>query len=110
MSTNGALSLEAGFGSTYYYYGILTTDPAIVAPYWVDNDARLNGLVSWEMYSTGDSQSTDEIINRVNHFIAMNPDHQGFVGSFMFVVTWNEMHPYPAGDDLENAHPYFNMV
>ena len=82
----------------------------VVAPYWSDNDARLNGLVSWEMYSVGDGLSTDAIIDRINSFINTETNNTNFMGSFVFVATWSEMHPYPAGQDLIYAEPYLSMV
>ena len=83
-----------------------------VAPYWSDNDARLNGLASWEMYSSGDSESqnTDDIIDTVNQFINANTNETDFVGTFVFVGFWEEMHPYPAGASSIQAEPYLNSV
>ena len=80
-----------------------------MAPYWSDNDARLNGLVSWEMYTLGESTQTNDIIGRVNDFINLNED-EDFAGNFVFVGTWSEMHPYPAGASEFQAAPYLNNV
>ena len=88
--------------ATYYDYA--------VAPYWADNDARLNGRVSWEMYSTGDSSVTDDIIDRINQFINTNTNETNFAGTFVFVGFWEEMHPYPAGAGSIQAQPYLNHV
>lgn len=87
---------------TYYDYA--------AAAYWADNDARLNGQVSWEMYSTGDSTATDDIIQNVNTFIRDNTDDTTFTGTFMFVGFWEGMHPYPAGSDSSLATPYLESV
>ena len=92
-----------------YYYDLIVRHDHVVAVYWADNDARLNGRVSWEMYTTGASPTSDGIITKVNGFIARQSGVY-FNGRFMFVVTWKEMHPYPAGDDLGEAEPYLNMV
>ena len=114
MGTNGIISFgiefphfspavfPTGSASTYYDYA--------VAPYWADNDARLNGLVSWEMYSTGDSNITDEIIDHINEFINLNTNETDFVGNFVFVGFWEEMHPYPAGASDSQAQPYLSHV
>ena len=69
----------------------------IVAVYWVDNE-RLNGNVSWEMYSIGYSSQSNNIINRVKSFIRTNSNSPNFGGNFVFVANWSEMHQYPAGD------------
>ena len=81
-----------------------------VAPYWADNDARLYGSVSWEMYSTGDDATTDDIIENVNNFINMNTNETDFTGNFVFVGFWEGMHPYPAGASETQAGPYLNFV
>ena len=81
-----------------------------VAPYWADNDARLNGLVSWEMYSIGDGAAADDIIQRVNDFINANTVETDFEGNFIFVGFWEEMHPYPAGASPIQAEPYLDSV
>ena len=76
----------------------------------MDNDARLNGNVSWEMYRIGDSPQSDEIINRVNSFVRTNSNSPNFGGNFVFVANWSEMHQYPAGESAVNALTYLNMV
>ena len=81
-----------------------------VAPYWADNDARLNGLVSWEMYRTGDDAAADGIIQTVNDFINANTVETDFEGNFIFVGFWEEMHPYPAGASPIQAEPYLDSV
>lgn len=82
----------------------------VLAPYGTDNDARLNGHVSWEMYEIGDSSHTDHIIDRVNNFINMNTNETDFVGNFTFVGFWEKMHPFPAGDSPEQAEEYLDHV
>lgn len=114
MATNGLISFGLEFPhyaaalfpgdsiDTYYDYA--------TAPYWADSDARLNGRVSWEMYSTGDSNATDENIDSVNDFIHVNEHDTNFKGTFMFVGFWEGMHPYPAGSDPALATPYLTSV
>ena len=111
VSTNGVLD----FGGPFQHYSpsLFPTTAYdimyrhVVAPYWSDNDARLNGLVSWEMYSVGDGLS---IIDRINSFINTETNDTNFMGSFVFVATWSEMHPFPAGVNLTYAEPYLSMV
>ena len=114
MSTNGVISFGSSFPYSApflfpSYYSSIHFHYAI-APYWSDNDARLNGLVSYQTYSVGESSDSDNTINLVNRFIEMNTSSTNFNGSFMLVVTWSEMHPYPAGESGVAAEPYFNMV
>ena len=101
VSTHGVIS----FGSSFSDYSAVlfpsTNDSSVfsrlvIAPYWADNDARHHGLVSWEMYSTGDSPGSDEIIDRINFFISMNSNSSTFSGRFVFIGTWSEMHPFPS--------------
>ena len=115
MSTNGAVA----FGVEFPYYNplLFPTSPDniiyheyVVAPYWSDNDARLHGNVSWEMYSTGDSSETDDLINRVSIFVSITTNTTNFNGNFVFVANWIEMHPYPAGVSPQGGVPYLNMV
>ena len=114
VATNGIISFGLEFphfsaslfptesAATYYDYA--------VAPYWADNDARLNGQVSWEMYSTGEGPATDTIIQTINDFINDNTNETNFAGTFVFVGFWEEMHPYPAGASATQAQPYLNHV
>ena len=111
VSTNGVIS----FGSQFSDYkavlfphnnGSNIYQTYVVAPYWTDNDARLYGNVSWEMYSIGDSLESDNISGRVNLFIRTNTNSTNFYGSFAFVGTWSEMHQYPS----RHYERYLNKV
>ena len=114
MSTNGIVSFGVEF--PHFLSSLFPTESAVtyydfaVAPYWTDNDARLNGHVSWEMYTIGDSSVTDDTIQTVNAFINKNTNETDFVGNFVFVGNWSEMHPYPAGASDFQALPYLNYV
>ena len=115
MGTNGIVSFGVEF--PHFSAALFPTESAAtyfdfaVAPYWADNDARLNGRVSWEMYSTGDSSATDDIINRINAFINANVDSEtNFAGNFAFIGNWTEMHPFPAGASVILAAPYLEHV
>ena len=101
MSSNGLIS----FGAPYRKYAAISFPSAnssdlyerhIVAPYWTDNDPRIIGNVSWEMYSTGYGRHTDDIIERISFFIQTNKLTTTFNGKFVFVATWSEMYPYIA--------------
>ena len=114
VGTNGIISFGLEF--PHYSPSLFPTTSAetyydfAIAPYWTDNDARLNGRVSWEMYSTGDGDTTDDIIQSVNEFINANTNETDFAGTFLFVSFWEGMHPYPAGASPDQAAPYLNFV
>ena len=76
----------------------------------MDNDARLNGRVSWEFYSTGETSDTDATISEINTFLNMNTNETDFSGDFVFISFWEEMHPYPAGASAGQAGPYLMHV
>lgn len=108
VGTNGIIS----FGSEFETYTaqLFPYGQHIIAPYWTDNDATLYGRVSWEAYSSTDSQISSEIIAKVTNFIRIDTSSKTFNGNFVLVANWSEMHPYPAGQHIANAEPYFNMV
>ena len=111
MAVNGIISFGARF--TNYIPILFPTDNIdiyVLAPYWADHDIRLYGNVSWEMYSTGDTPTTDDIIDMVNNFINNNTNETDFVGHFMFVGFWEETHPFPAGSSETQAAPYLTSV
>ena len=115
MATNGIISFGVEFphfsASLFPTESVATYFDFAVAPYWADHDARLHGAVSWEMYSTGDNSETNAIIGNINTFVNENaPNGTGFVGNFVFVGNWREMHPYPAGASETQAEPFLTMV
>ena len=69
----------------------------VVAPYWADHDIRRDGEVYYEALVKGES-SDDRVLNRVNHYITLNADPE-FVGTFMILAEWQNVHPYPYGSD-----------
>ena len=72
-----------------------------IAPYWADNNARLHGSMSWEMYSVGYGSITDDIIKNVTNIVNIKANNMRFSGNLVFVANWNEMHPFPAGENVE---------
>ena len=114
FSINGVLSFGVEF--SHFSASLFPTDSAesyfdfVLAPYWADQDTRLNGRVSWESYTVGDSAETDIIIADVNTFVNMNTNETDFSGNFVLVGFWEEMHPYPAGANQVQAEPYLDSV
>eukprot|EP00731_Ephydatia_muelleri_P009511 Em0005g97a len=84
---------------------VWTQSSYLVAPFWCQSDTRKAGVVS---YITLDRTSSDDaaiqsLFNNVSSFISKQMMGQ-FSGSWMLVVTWSDIHPYPHGsysnDDL----------
>ena len=99
VGTNGIVAFGSQF--TDYVPRYFPSSPSssifhrhIIAPFWADHDATNNGLVSWEMYSAGDSQVTNGIIQNVSRFIRANTNFTNFIGSFVFVAHWNVVPPF----------------
>ena len=100
VSTNGVIS----FGLPFFYFNAflfyMNMQHHVVAPYWIDNDARLNGIVSWQMHNSGDSILSDDIIYRVSNFIRMNTNSTNFSGRFVFIGNWSEWQIHNSGDSI----------
>ena len=67
----------------------------LLAPFWDDVDTRGgNGQIYYEVHETG------HYINQVNSFInAVRPSR--FEGTWMLVVTWDAVHPFPGSFNSE---------
>ena len=74
-----------------------------MAPYWTDNDIRRDGEVYYEALIKGQNKNDDSVLNRVNHYIALNADPD-FIGTFMILAEWQNVHPYPYSS---NYYYYF---
>ena len=115
VGTNGIISFGSHFNNYQahifpYSNGSVIYQSHVIAPYWTDNDARLNGRVSWEMYGTSDGQISTEIIAKVRTFIITNIKSNRFDANFVFVANWSQMHPFPAGEYNSDPEPYYDMV
>lgn len=73
---------------TFYSY--------VAAAFWGDADTRLDGEVYYELHVAADNPISEELIGRVNDFLAQE---QGvdFDGNWMLVVHWNNIPPFPHG-------------
>ena len=72
---------------TFYTYA--------AAPFWGDADTRKAGEVYYEVHERG-LPTSDELLDRVSIFI-QTEEGVTFVGSWMLVVSWNAVHPWPHG-------------
>lgn len=75
-----------------------TNDPEVywaylAAPFWSNSDLRQEGSVTWEIH-TSDIQT-----NNVSNFIQDEYGDTVFNGTWMVVVQWKNLHPYPHGED-----------
>ena len=89
----------------------------VVAPFWADHDIRKMGEVYYEVLKKGRSRSEDAVLNEVNQYVSLSTE-QSFVGTFMILAEWRNVHPYPHGscdfyDILENyptTRSFINQV
>ena len=99
IGTNGIVS----FGREYSHFNSepFPTERAasyyayVVAPFWADADARLEGAVYYETHTAGNSDISNERLDTVNAFILAV--HEPFFGTWMMLVTWDRVHPFPHG-------------
>ena len=75
----------------------------VVAPYWADHDIRRDGEVHYKVLERGQDKIDDSILNRVNHYISLSTNSD-FIGTFMILAKWENVHPYPYGS---NYYYYF---
>ena len=62
-----------------------------MAPFWARNDIRLEGSVSYEVHN-GSSGHLQEISNLISENECVS-----FTGTWMLLVEWRDVHPYPDG-------------
>lgn len=64
-----------------------------VAPFWSNADLRIEGRVQWKIFdrSTIDFSPVDNVVSSTLN--------TSYVGSWMLVVHWDGVHPFPHGDD-----------
>ena len=76
----------------------------LVAPFWADIDIRDAGDIFYEVhtaFSSGDQDSSD-LMSQVDDYI-QGETGQEFSGSWMLVVQWDMVHPWPHGE----SNPFF---
>lgn len=79
--------------SLYYWYRRI---PSIIAPFWNSVDIQREGSVLYKMYSVGANSKSDKLLDRVSRFVSAKHESAfNFSGTWMLVVDWNSVPPYP---------------
>ena len=73
----------------------------LVAPYWSNIDTRLDGHVNYEVHTMGERSTFNDYLGRVSSLINSEEDDPDFIGSWMIVATWDNVHPFPHGSSHE---------
>ena len=66
-----------------------------MAPFWSDVDLRRDGAVLYEVHSE-DNIPSQPLLRNVSSFISARTG-ASFEGTWMLVVEWDDVHPYPHG-------------
>ena len=94
VGSNGIIS----FGSVYnYHHNIPFPDENryLVAPFWDDADTKGgNGVISYQEYGSG------YFLEHVSLFVRKQSPST-FHGTWMTVVYWDAVHPYPATNNIK---------
>jgi len=80
-----------------------------VSPFWDDVDLRLAGDILYEVH-TSMSEDPDpasvDLISQVSSYI-QDETNSSFSGTWMIVVQWNMVHPWPHGETDINPIFFF---
>lgn len=106
MSTNGAISFGTGWlfwiPQPFPTNALNTRNSYVVAPFWSDNDIRMNGSIRYEVHArvAGPRTRSPQLLDLVSSIIInqRNLTAGSFQGQWMLVAEWNEVHPYPHGN------------
>ena len=76
-----------------------------MAPFWVHNDIRLAGSMSYEVHNTNTQHLEDmtDFINDEVFPLLPIPSLNFFTGTWMLLVEWTGVHPFPHGDPVNFA-------
>ena len=68
--------------------------------------------MTYEVHVTGESSTSDDYLRRVSSLINSEEDDPGFIGSWMIMATWDNVHPFPHGSSPEQdrVDPYLQSV
>lgn len=69
-----------------------------VAPFWSNGDLREAGIVRWKIYQRSDMDFSP-VDTVVGEYL-----NGSYNGSWMLVVHWDGIHPYPHGDDQSSFY------
>ena len=118
MSTNGAISFGSGW---FFWYPqpfpttqFFVRNAYVVAPFWSDNDIRRNGTIRYETHtrSTGTNSTSGQLLDQVSSFIVNqeNLTTGSFLGQWMLVAEWDDVHPYPHGGVSVGVDTFLDKV
>ena len=95
VGANDIISFQAGWTSStpqlFPTTNTVTKFAYVVAPFWSDNDLRLAGNATYQVYGP-----SSQLIN-ASTFIT-DTTGTNFSGTWMLVAQWNGAHPYPHGN------------
>lgn len=80
----------------------------VVAPFWSDVDIRREGEVLYEVHQLGSNLQSNVMLGRVSGWISREVA-TNFSGSWMLVVQWDRVHPFPHGSfvDTDSLSPTY---
>ena len=67
--------------------------PHSVAPYWSNADLRMEGTIRWKFFTRSDIDFSQVDV------VISNDQNTSYDGSWMMVVDYYAVHPFPHGDD-----------
>lgn len=129
VGTNGLISFDRPF-NLWHPRLFPSNDPLvssanILAPYWSDNDIRKTGEISYASFQHSNSAEGDSLLTLVTNYIRFVAsaypdilDASQFIGNFMVVAEWDQVHPFPHGslnltnilDDNPSISDFVEMV
>ncbi len=91
---------------------IWTRQRNVIAPFWSDNDIRLEGVVRYTSYCNisnhpecnHNTDTYQPLLDVVNRYIQNDVVAEGnfFVGNWMLIAQWDHVHPSPHGNETQN--------
>lgn len=99
ITSNGLISFGQqfpNFGATLFpnENDITVFTAYLAAPYWSDIDYRTLGDVWYETYATGQSSTSNTLLERVSNLVRSEQNVPTFQGTWMLVATWNSTVPF----------------
>ena len=80
----------------------VVSESNILAPMWNDHDARLSSShIYYKEYARDQGESANSKLRIISDYITNQQNlQQNFTGTWMLVVQWDEVPPYPIGLDI----------
>ena len=92
--------------SSYYWQRHIS---GVVAPFWNSADIQREGNVVYKVYSAGDNTKSNELLDYVSRYVSANDQRAAnFSGTWMLVVDWNSVPPYPQYNYHSYLYNYYN--